>query len=143
MKIGQTDIPNTFVIIVISVFLFFGIGVYVSWPKPAPQIDTQKIINDTKAEMMKQYDGQLKAKDTLIKEKDVRIKEYRDRLTIAEGKYSELKKKYDDLERERLNVQPPKTVSELRDRFSALNFVPAPVGKCGPRYICFSTGYSE
>jgi hypothetical protein len=120
MKIGQTEVPNNVLIIAVVILAVIFLGVYVAWPKPVPKIDTQKIINDTKAEMTKQYDGQLKTKDALIKEKDVQIKDYRARLTIAEGRYSDLKKKYDDLERERLNVQPPKTDKELRDRFLLL-----------------------
>lgn len=143
MKVGGMEVPGKFMGIVAAVILFILVGVYVAWPKIPPPIDTQKIINDTKAEMTKQYEGQLKDKSAIIKEKDVQLKDYRARLVVSESKYADLKKKYDDLERERLNVQPPKTDKELRDRFIALGYVPAPIGKCGPGYICFTTGYSQ
>ena len=110
--------------------------IYASWPKPGKPVDVQKIINDTKAEMTKMYEEQLK-------EKQVAIDDYVSRLKVSEAKTKVWQKKYDDLQKEKINVKPPTTDKELRDRFTALGFAPAPAGKCGPGYICFSTGYSK
>ena len=66
MKVGQNEVPNKFIFIFVAVLVAIFVGVYVSWPKPLPVVDTQKIINETKKEMEKQYAGQLKEKDNAI-----------------------------------------------------------------------------
>jgi hypothetical protein len=118
MKIGQTEIGNKWIIIGSAVLVAIIVFIYLSWPSPKP-VNTQQIINDTKAELEKQYTAQLK-------DKDAQIKDYQSRLVVSEGKYATLVKKYNVLQKEKENVKPPATNAELRDRFTALGYSPLP-----------------
>lgn len=118
MKIGTVDIDQKWVylggIVIVAIILL----VFLSWPSLKP-IDTQAIINNTKIELEKQYTAQLK-------DKDAQIQDAKSRLTVSEGRYSGLVQKLADLQKEKVNVKPPTTNKELRDRFIALGFVPLP-----------------
>ncbi len=118
MKIGLDDINQKWIYVGGLTIVAIIILIFLSWPSPKP-IDTQAIINNAKVELEKQYAIQLK-------DKDVQIQDARSRLTVSEGRYSGLVQKYADLQKEKVNVKPPTTDKELRDRFTALGYVPLP-----------------
>lgn len=104
------------VVCLLAIFFF----IYLSWPEKPIPIDTQQIINNTKAELTKQYEKHLATKDTEIK--DAKAKLY-----VSESKYKVIVEKYETLKKERENVKPPQTNQELRDRFSTLGYPPLPI----------------
>jgi hypothetical protein len=99
--------------------ILIAILVYAFWPAPKPPVTPQQTINEVKAALEKQYQGQ-------ITDKDKQIKDYKSRLTVSEGKYSVLVNKFTDLQKEKENVKPPTSNKETRDRFTALGFAPIP-----------------
>ncbi len=120
MQINKQWIIDNKFLVGIGTILLIGIIaiIYLSWPSPKP-IDTQQIINNAKIELEKQYVNQLK-------EKDMQIFDGKSRLVISESKYKTLVNRYNDLQKEKVNVAPPKTNQELRDRFTALGYPPLP-----------------
>ncbi len=118
MKIGSYEITNRMALAGGLALVAIITLIYLSWPSPKPP-DTQQIINDVKIELEKQYTAQLKDKDT-------QIKDAKNRLTVSEGRYAGMVQKYVELQKEKVNVKPPVTNAETRDRFIALGFVPLP-----------------
>ncbi len=120
MQINKQWIIDNKFLVGIGTILLIGIIaiIYLSWPSPKP-IDTQQIINNAKIELEKQYVNQLK-------EKDMQIFDGKSRLVISESKYKTLVNRYNDLQKEKVNVAPPNTNQELRDRFTALGYPPLP-----------------
>ena len=123
--------------------LIGGVFIYIFWPKYPPPVNTTQIINDAKAEVTVQFTKQLTDKDMIIKTKEVLIKDYQSRLSVSMEKYQVLSDKYFKLREEIINVKPPTSDKELRDRFIALGYPPLANDKYGPGVICFPTGYSK
>jgi hypothetical protein len=92
---------------------------YVSWPAPPAPNNSRQIVDDGRKALEAQYKEQLK-------EKDAAVKDLRSRLSVSESKYQVIVRKFQDLQKEKEDVQPPKTNAELRDRFVALGFPPVP-----------------
>lgn len=92
---------------------------YVSWPASPPPNTGRQIVDDGRKALEAQYREQ-------IKEKDEAVKDLRSRLSASESRYQVIVRKFQDLQKEKENVQPPKTNAELRDRFTALGFPPVP-----------------
>ena len=92
----QWDTKTKIVTEVIALILI-AILVYAFWPAPKPPVTPQQTINEVKAALEKQYQGQLADKDT-------QIKDYKSRLTVSQGKYTVLVGKFTDLQKELQNV---------------------------------------
>jgi hypothetical protein len=126
-------------LISIGILILVIIGGYFFWPKPPAPVNSTAIMNEAKKAVEEQYKPILEQKNTDIKTKQQERDDYKSRLIVSEAKYKTLTKKYIELKEVVVNVTPPKTEKELRDRFDALQLPPAPSGVCGPGYICFST----
>jgi hypothetical protein len=100
-------------VVAMTAILFFSIG---SSKKPVPTI---AVLDATQKKIEVQFQNQLK-------EKEAEVKDYKLRLVVSEGKYKALAQKYSDLQKEKENVKPPETNTELRDRFNALGYTPLP-----------------
>ena len=119
MKIGQTEISNSTVIIAVIALIAIIALVWVAWPSKAP-VSSQATINEVKDQLEAQFNKEIEAKD-------LQIKDYKSRLVVSDGKYKALVKKYADLQKEKENVKAPVTNAELRDRFVALGYPPLPI----------------
>ena len=117
MKILSYEVANKWVylagLILVELFIF----IFLSIPSCQKTPDTTVAIGQMKAELEKQYNEQLAAKEA-------QITDYKTRLTQSEGRYAGMVQKYVDLEKRKNAVAPPKTNSELRDRFTALGYAP-------------------
>jgi len=149
MKIGAHEIQNRWLMLISAVLFTGAIFIFLSIPSCEKKpITPQQALNELKIELDKQHAAEIKAKDELLSKKDIIIKEKQAENSILKNKiitsvtnYNILSKKYNDLKEVYANVPLPKTDKELRDRYIAAGFVPAPLGVCGAGYICFSTGY--
>ena len=119
MKIGQTEINNSTLIIAAIVVVVAITLVWIAWSSKAP-VSTQAAINEVKAQLEVKFNKELEAKDS-------QIKDYKSRLVVSDGKYKALVNKYDDLQKDKENVKSPVTNAELRDRFIALGYHPLPI----------------
>jgi hypothetical protein len=81
--------------------------------------NSQQIIADMRAQLMAQYDQEIKARDS-------KIKELTNRLTVSDQKYKVIVKKLQELKDEYIHVSPPQSNSEVRTRFSAMGYPPLP-----------------
>jgi hypothetical protein len=99
------------VLVAVAAILFFSIG---GSKKPVPMI---AVLDTAQKKMEVQFQNQLKAKEA-------EIKDYKSRRVVSEGKYKALAQKYSALQKEKENVKPPETNTELRDRFTALGYPP-------------------
>jgi hypothetical protein len=72
-----------------------------------------------RAQLMAQYDQEIKARDS-------KIKELTNRLTVSDQKYKVIVKKLQELKDEYVHVSPPRSNSEVRTRFSAMGYPPLP-----------------
>ena len=106
--------------IVIFVVVFVGIGV-AGWAIGGffpHQSVTQKIIEDNKKLIDKQYEDQLK-------EKNQEIEMLNQQLADSEKKLKKLSNSLAQLKKRSENVQPPKTNKEARDRLNELGYPPS------------------
>lgn len=156
MKIGETEINQTWIVahkawLVIGSAILIGVLLLVIFSIPScqkPVVTPQQTINEMKTALEKVYDARIAEKDIANKEKDATIKKKEDensilRVNVASSIAREKawSKKYNDLKEAYSHVALPTTDKEMRDRYTAAGFPPAPSGVCGAGYICFSTGY--
>jgi len=111
-------------VIILASIIALAIWLWPSSPKP---IDAPAVIDSTIGQTLKdQYERTLKAKEETILTQNRQINDFKSRLKVSEAKYETLAKKYSDLEKEKRDVPPPKSNTEIRDRFIALDRTPLP-----------------
>lgn len=119
MLIFNREVNVKWIVIGGAILIGLMIFVILSIPKSKPP-NPIPVISDTQAQLQKQYDAQLKAKD-------ITINDYKSRLVVSQEKYLTKSREYDKLQKEKENVKPPITNAETRDRFIALGFNPLPI----------------
>ena len=77
--------------------------------------NSQQIIAEVRAQLMAQYDQEIKARDS-------RIKDLTNRLTVSEQKYKVIQNSLEELKNEYANVSPPQSNAEVRARFAAMGY---------------------
>jgi hypothetical protein len=119
MKLGQYEVDNKWLMIGGAVLVVIIVLIILIWPTNKPS-DTQQILNaalvTAQAPLLAQIEVQKQ-----------QVADYKNQLIISDGKYQFIIQKYNVLQREKENVKPPSTNKELRDRFTALNYVPLSV----------------
>lgn len=117
MKIGNTEVNNTLIWIVVAVLVAIIALIWISIPpKPPPSMPTAAI-NEAQDKVVKQL-------KTQIAEQEMKVKDFQSRLSVSEGRNRILSSKIVTLQKEKESVKAPVTNQELRDRFSALGFTP-------------------
>ena len=81
--------------------------------------NSQQIIAEVRAQLMAQFDQEIKIRDS-------KIKELTNRLTVSEQKYKVMQKRLEELKNEYANVSPPQSNAEIRARFSSMGYPPLP-----------------
>lgn len=119
MNLGAYQINNKWVIVGGLILAGLMIFIILSIPESKPP-NPIPVINDTQAQLQKQYEAQLKAKD-------ISINDYKSRLAVSQERANIWANKYNELERKKNEVKAPATNAETRDRFIALGFIPLPV----------------
>lgn len=113
--IGSWGLRNT-MIVLLAVSL--AAILILSYTRSKPD-NSQQIIADMRAQLLAQYDKEIKARDS-------KIKELSNRLIVSDQKYRVIVKKLKELKNEYANVAPPQSNSEIRTRFSAMGYPPLP-----------------
>jgi hypothetical protein len=120
MLILNREISNKWIGIGAVVLTAILVIVYLSIPSCSKPVTPAAVINQAQAQMTAQFTAQIKEKDTLILD-------YKNKLVVSQGKYTALVQRYNDLQKEKINVKPPQTNAELRNRFIALGYPPLAV----------------
>ena len=81
--------------------------------------NSQQIIADMRAQLLAQYDKEIKSRDS-------KIKELTNRLTVSDQKYQVIVKRLQELKDEYANFASPQSNSEIRTRFSSMGYPPLP-----------------
>jgi len=81
--------------------------------------NSQQIIADMRAQLIAQYDQEIKVRDS-------RIKDLTNRLIVSEQKYRVTQKRLEELKNEYANASPPQSNAEIRARFTAMGYPPLP-----------------
>ena len=113
--IGSWGSRNTvIVLLVVSIAAIL----ILSYTRSKPD-NSQQIMADMRAQLLAQYNKE-------IKSRDFKIRELTNRLTVSDQKYRVIVKKLEELKDEYANVAPPQSNSEIRARFSAMGYPPLP-----------------
>lgn len=121
MIIFNREIHPTVLIVAGAILVGIFIFIFLSIPScQKPPVTPQQTIGEVKAELEKQYNAQLTAKET-------QITDYKTRLTQSESRYAGMVQKYVDLEKRKRDVPKPTTNNEIRDRFTVLGYAPLAV----------------
>ena len=113
--IGSWGWRNTVIVLLV---VSLAAILILSYTRSKPD-NSQQIIADMRAQLMAQYDQEIKARDS-------KIKELTNRLTVSDQKYRVIVKKLKELKDEYANVATPQSNSEIRTRFSAMGYPPLP-----------------
>ena len=154
MKIGKYEITNKWLVIMGVVMATLLLLFYLSLPVKPPAIP-QQTIDEVKIALEKVYTERLdektkiindqgkiiKDKDIIIQKKEGENKILRVNIESSIAREKVWSQKYIALKEEYSHVIVPSSDKEMRDRYTSAGYPPAPVGICGPGYICFSTGY--
>ena len=120
MKIFNTEINNKWVGIAGIILAAILVIAYLSIHSCSKPVTPTAVINQAQQQMTAQFTAQIKEKDSLILD-------YKNKLIVSQGKYTALVQRYNDLQKEKINVKPPQTNAELRNRFIALGYPPLAV----------------
>ena len=113
--IGSWGWRNTVIVLLV---VSLAASLILSYTRSKPD-NSQQIIVEMRAQLMAQYDQEIKTRDS-------KIKELTNRLTVSDQKYKVIVKKLQELKNEYTNVAPPQSNSEIRTRFSAMGYPPLP-----------------
>ena len=113
--IGSWGWRNTVIVLLV---VSLAAILILSYTRSKPD-NSQQIIADMRAQLMAQYDQEIKTRDS-------KIKELTNRLTVSDQKYKVIVKKLQELKDEYANVAPPQSNSEIRARFYTMGYPPLP-----------------
>ena len=113
--IGSWGWRNTVIVLLV---VSLAAILILSYTRSKPD-NSQQIIAEMRAQLMAQYDQEIKARDS-------KIKDLTNRLTVSDQKYKAIVKRLQELKDEYANVAPPQSNSEIRARFYTMGYPPLP-----------------